>query len=479
MGAIQLPRGLTPGFTQPKSKPVTTCEIDWAHPLARHLIFAKFFSGYNRNLLDAEQPTTLSGSFTSEGYHQTGSEEITYARPSGLSYSNGSVAFNFKSNGTTPATFAKFFHTASSEFQMFRSNGDTKLELEIGSMANDPITFATDIWDQSWHKISATWNDSDNDRNVIVDGESQLRNSSFSAPAGTSDLQLLNRSSDAARSAEGTLGYFLLFDKDLELDKLQEVQRDPYQLLKPTAQIFAFTPASGVTTHTLTANDTFSNTYVDSANILLRSPILINDSGSATSIDGVDITRIHNLDTNETASATSIDSPALLLRHGLTANELLSDISIDSIDLTLKTSVLVNDTSSATTIDNVDIDSNINLEVGDALSTTLIDGSLVLTAKHPLVTNDATSATLIDDVNISITGAGGPFLHRDLWVIDQLGYEGDVRDLWVDWFISQGADGISGDSFNDLATQWLGSLGYTGSLNDRWDAWEQDENIGI
>jgi hypothetical protein len=43
-----------------------------------------------------------------------------------------------------------------------------------------------------------------------------------------------------------------------------------------------------------------------------------------------------------------------------------------------------------------------------------------------------------------------------------------VNDLWRRLFVEQGA---TLDHTNDMAFEWLGGLGYTGALADRWDAY--------
>ena len=43
-----------------------------------------------------------------------------------------------------------------------------------------------------------------------------------------------------------------------------------------------------------------------------------------------------------------------------------------------------------------------------------------------------------------------------------------VNDLWLELFIEKG---VSATNINDAAYEWLGDLGYTGALADRWAAY--------
>ena len=78
------------------------------------------------------------------------------------------------------------------------------------------------------------------------------------------------------------------------------------------------------------------------------------------------------------------------------------------------------------------------------------------------------SLTIKNSVIISATGIS----NRDDWVRSVLGKDGNTNDLWIEYWISQGA---TSGSFNDMAYNWLGSLGYTQSLVDRWFSWEEAE----
>lgn len=68
------------------------------------------------------------------------------------------------------------------------------------------------------------------------------------------------------------------------------------------------------------------------------------------------------------------------------------------------------------------------------------------------------------------------FSNRDEWIRDVLGKDGNTNDLWVEYWISQA---VPSGQFNDMAHTWLGDLGFTKDLANRWFFWEEQNLRGL
>lgn len=60
-----------------------------------------------------------------------------------------------------------------------------------------------------------------------------------------------------------------------------------------------------------------------------------------------------------------------------------------------------------------------------------------------------------------------------------LGASGDtITDLWMDYLVNVSAYPQVRGHLNDMWYAWLGDLGFTGSLNDRWlQYWDTTEDV--
>jgi len=163
--------------------------------------------------------------------------------------------------------------------------------------------------------------------------------------------------------------------------------------------------------------------------------------------------------------------------HAADVNDIESSTSIDgSLEITLRKALTANDISSSTSLDSPVLKGYHNVVVNDAVSNPLAD-DVVLTAKHQLLVNGAATQTFIDAINIFVALLTGTFFgtNDNTWIVDRLAEDGNSRDLWIEFLNFVGFDG---NSFNDLSFEWLESLGYGGSLGDKWETFRIVEGIG-
>lgn len=75
-------------------------------------------------------------------------------------------------------------------------------------------------------------------------------------------------------------------------------------------------------------------------------------------------------------------------------------------------------------------------------------------------------------VYLGVTGGQVTQLEKDYLVL--LGASGDsVNELWMDYLENNSAFPQDPGQFNDMAYGWLGDLGYTGNMNERWKQYWQ------
>lgn len=161
----------------------------------------------------------------------------------------------------------------------------------------------------------------------------------------------------------------------------------------------------------------------------------------------------------------------------LAVQELGLSTTIESVDLVLRKALTASGMTSSTLADNVVISMLSTLGISDAVAPTTSD-TVTISAKIPIAVSDATSPTLTDSVNIftdSLVGAFAGTVTNETWIAERLSEDGNARDLWIEFLNFVGFDG---NNFNDLAFEWLESLGFTGSLADKWDKFRELEGIG-
>jgi hypothetical protein len=109
-----------------------------------------------------------------------------------------------------------------------------------------------------------------------------------------------------------------------------------------------------------------------------------------------------------------------------------------------------------------------NLHIGASERSAAIDLELDGAVAGVGIVTDIMTATQLDELAVAIRAArAGSNLTG--W-IEQNGAGGQVNEAWMTYMRGAGA---SGGTYNELMYNWLGGLGYTGSLPDRLEAWSK------
>ena len=232
MGGYNLSRNL-----QGRVRPAAPSIIDYSSPAANGLVFALFSSGYNMRSETAGAPLVSEGTRAGTGYILNGPEVLSFGRPGSFDTARGTIITGFTpAGGSDP--FAKVFVTTDNNFQLYRDNGGSSLNLKIDNVSSGALSPGDDVFSASATEklLAATWDESASERRVwTFNQDGQTSATSFTSNnSDTSDFHFLNRA-DGARQVNARLRFLLVFNRVLTDVEIHSLQINPYQLLRPAA----------------------------------------------------------------------------------------------------------------------------------------------------------------------------------------------------------------------------------------------------
>lgn len=157
-------------------------------------------------------------------------DKISMATPAFIG--TGTIIFSFNGSGT-PNISGKLCVTTDAEFQLYRVNVDTTLNLYInGSTA--PFEGLPDIWDNVEYIIAVTWDAIANERKIYINGI--LKGTSGAAftwdAANLGATFYIGDRGDGTRNAGGRFGWFSGYNRVLTASQIAQLFIDPFPWFK-------------------------------------------------------------------------------------------------------------------------------------------------------------------------------------------------------------------------------------------------------
>ena len=162
----------------------------------------------------ATKTTDVQGNANSAFLFDANSELIKISTAN-YNASKGSISFWYKSNDTSPSTYAAFFTDDASayNFTAYRDNSNTALTFSINSIDFD-ITH-TNFYDTKWHYLKFIWNADENRKEFWLNGLLEATSSaSFTAPTKGTYLEIGCYSAYPTDFADGVICDFTITNDD-------------------------------------------------------------------------------------------------------------------------------------------------------------------------------------------------------------------------------------------------------------------------
>lgn len=278
MTAFTLPKRYHPDFRQPNKKPAVAFEIDWTHPLTRGLVFCAFPELQAVNLVTGDQATSSSGSTnkpTVSGVHldQAATTDYQYY-PNTIDSIDTDFTIAIRCNLSSAANNAALLHVPftddatwdAPQYTMGLTRASSSNVVWVWFSSTSPRESLTEILEFG----------TDLDIAVVRDGTAAestfYKNGVSQGAVGTPSFGINNsnkapihfgerKHQNTGEGAAGEFHYGMIWDRTLSALELAELNRDPYQILKPVTALYLFpsgAPADNVfgTSDTTNADDT-------------------------------------------------------------------------------------------------------------------------------------------------------------------------------------------------------------------------------
>ncbi len=243
MALYTLPKQYHPDFRSPRTKPNGDIEIDWRNPLSRGLFRFWMLDGVTANelvnneldLSSASQHKDFGGS--SADFINAG-EVVT--SPALKSFDAVTIIFKAKKTGTlafryfwrsiTPNEYTTYTSTSNFRWRSASafSGGAHNVTHEIDTDSHIYIL----IYDGTQSRI-------------IIDGV-DLGTQSATGQLDLSGGNFNIGNFQGPENLQGSIQFFAVYDRALTLGEAQEINKNPYQILKPKTPPIYFTPSAVV-----------------------------------------------------------------------------------------------------------------------------------------------------------------------------------------------------------------------------------------
>ena len=234
---LPLPKQYHPSFRKPLEKPACPVEIDWSNPITRGLVGCYTMQGSLVNLVTGD---LVQGTGETVGYDYidfTGTTGVMSDIPLTKMQTKGTICAEVKDSTESWFIIAEAGQDSSGvRFGLNNAANPDWINLTVNSdsvnaQSHGPIVGA------GWFPLGATWNADTNVRQIASNVDETINTGAFTAPAVTSNFKIGARVTWNDYVAE-KIRYLYFWDRDLSLEELAEVRRNPYQLLKPAQPIY-------------------------------------------------------------------------------------------------------------------------------------------------------------------------------------------------------------------------------------------------
>lgn len=343
MPFFPLPKHCHPDFTSPGVKPTGPVEIDWDNPLANGLLYAFVWqNGVPLDLLSGVQSVSTNSTslkHDAQGAYLDHSGRLEFSSYSPFSnVGTGSVTMfsKFKQAGNLRETLVCSRVSTNNKHFELRTNADITGAENADDMSftasgtTSQITAASNVITGEWQTVAGVKDDAT--LFLYVDGaqksSASITNQDMS---GSPTMVFGGLPGTATIDYHGDRSIDLAFDRALNSAEIASLSRDPYQILKPAVDVYAFWASAGGSTYTVTGS---LNAILQKQGIakqatlnaiLQKQGLTLNSSVDALLQKSVDITG--EIDAIlQKLGITSISSIDALLQKSVTASASLDAI---------------------------------------------------------------------------------------------------------------------------------------------------------
>lgn len=243
--ALKLPKQFHPDFSRPGVKPTGAVEIDWSNPLARGLKVCLLGSSQRAtNLADQANPLTINGNVTHKAldgfvFGDTVSDYISDASTDYAQTGKFSAFLVVKaesSSGSLPTFIAR--GDASAGEWMFRHNNSGAVRFYAnGGTWN---TTSANLLSYGIKQTVGFTADTGSGLSVYVNGAVANTAGGSFLNASTKPLTVGAADGDSNRPYAGSMNLIIIYDRLLSDQEHAELNRDPYQILKPAVDFYLY-----------------------------------------------------------------------------------------------------------------------------------------------------------------------------------------------------------------------------------------------
>lgn len=337
--ALKLPKQFHPDFSRPGVKPTGSVEVDWSNPLARGLKVCLLGSSQRAtNLANQSSKLTINGNVTHKAldgfvFGDTVSDYISDASTDYAQTGKFSAFLVVKaeySSGSLPAFIARGDSSAGE--WMFRHNNSGAVRFYAnGGTWN---TTSANLLSYGIKQTVGFTADTGSGLSVYVNGAVANTAGGSFLNTSTKPLTVGAADGDSNRPYAGSMNLIIIYDRLLSDQEHAELNRDPYQILKPAQPRMLFLPAGGATGYTLNADVNANTLGGDSVSLLANRSLAADVNSLALGADGVVMSSGITLVADVNTLTVGGDDVALTANRLIGADVNALTLGGDGVDLT-------------------------------------------------------------------------------------------------------------------------------------------------